>query len=241
MGGLFRSKVYILHSGRRLRDGVAVFGLSARVKILALLSDGQSWSHREIVKESGLNNSSAGVALYRGWKSCLFLRTAKPFTESVKVFKGRAGTSRTMRPYHLYLLKPEGVDSLHLDGVDFMSYDEQYLDARGGGSKSKASRVLEFLEANRERAWFSVEIAETLKEHGVKIGDIMPNVRRFERRSQLYVRGYMLEERQTPFKEGYLITWMNPHQPSSSGSPGRTTSLVGMGSPSTGRSGSSTS
>ncbi len=153
---------------------------SSRERILAVLSDGNPRSHKEIVKETGLGYGVTGVNLLRGWRAGQVLRTKKPFVESIKVFKGRAGTGRTMRAYHLYLLKPEGVDSLNLDGVEFVSFSEEYLDARGGGSKSKAQRVLEFLEEKRERAWFSVEIVESLRGHGVKIGDIMPNVRRFE-------------------------------------------------------------
>jgi len=180
--------------------------------ILAVLSDGKPRSHREIVKESGLGYGVVGVNLYRGWKSGQILRTISPLYVSEKVFKGRAGSSRTTRPYHIYTMKPDGVDSLHQDGLEFVAFDEEHLDVRGGGGKSKAQRVLDFLEENRDRAWFSVEIAESLKEHGVKIGDIMPNVRRFERRGQIYVRGYMLEDRQTPFKEGYLITWMDPNR-----------------------------
>ena len=186
--------------------------VSSRERILAVLSDGKPRSHREIVRESGLGYEVVGVNLYRGWRSGQILRTASPFFASEKVFKGRAGSSRTTRHYHIYTLKPDGIDSLHQDGLEFVAFDEEHLDARGGGGKSKAQRVLEFLEENQDRAWFSIEIAESLKEHGVKIGDIMPNVRRFERRGQLYVRGYLLEDRQTPFKEGYLITWMDPNR-----------------------------
>ena len=149
-----------------------------------MLSDGQPRSHRKVVKKLGLDYGVVGVNLYRGWKSGQVLRTRKPFTESVKVFKGRGGSSRTTRPFHLYLLKPSSVDLLHSDGCEFVSFSEEYLDTRGGGSKSKAQRVLDFLRENNDRAWFSVEIAESLKEHGVKIGDIMPNVRRFERRAR---------------------------------------------------------
>jgi len=52
-----------------------------------------------------------------------------------------------------------------------------------------------------------------LKDEGVKVSDIMSNVRRFEKRGVVYVRGYKTEERQTPFKEGYLITWLDEKLP----------------------------
>jgi len=182
---------------------------SSRTKILAVLSEGQPRSHREVVKESGLEYRVVGVNLYRSWKAGLVLRTKKPLFESEKVFKGRAGSSRTTRPYHLYVLKPDGANSLRVDGNEFVSYSEEHLDVRGGGRKSKAQMVLDFLRRNKDRAWFSTEISEELKENGVRIGDIMPNVRRFERKGLVYVRGYKLEDRQTPFKEGYLLTWLD--------------------------------
>lgn len=37
--------------------------------------------------------------------------------------------------------------------------------------------------------------------------DVMATVRRYDR--LVYVRGYRSEERQTPFREGYLLTWIN--------------------------------
>ncbi|MBT0159031.1 hypothetical protein G4O51_03500 [Candidatus Bathyarchaeota archaeon A05DMB-2] len=43
--------------------------------------------------------------------------------------------------------------------------------------------------------------------------DIMANVRRFEKRGLIYVRGYKMGDRQTPFKDGYLITWLDPEKP----------------------------
>jgi hypothetical protein len=41
----------------------------------------------------------------------------------------------------------------------------------------------------------------------------MSNVRRFEKRGLVYVRGYKLDDRQTPFKEGFLITWIVSQKP----------------------------
>lgn len=41
----------------------------------------------------------------------------------------------------------------------------------------------------------------------------MSNVRRFEEKGLVYVRGYKTDERQTPFKRGYLITWLYPQKP----------------------------
>lgn len=38
-------------------------------------------------------------------------------------------------------------------------------------------------------------------------------MRRFEREGLVYARGYKMDEHQTPFKEGYLITWTDPKKP----------------------------
>ena len=37
----------------------------------------------------------------------------------------------------------------------------------------------------------------------------MSNVRRFEKKGMVYVRGYRMHDKQTPFKEGYLLTWID--------------------------------
>ena len=47
----------------------------------------------------------------------------------------------------------------------------------------------------------------------VKVRYVMSNVRRFEQKGLVYVRGYKTDERQTPFQEGYLITWLDSSKP----------------------------
>jgi hypothetical protein len=106
-------------------------------------------------------------------------------------------------------LRPKGVDNLRIEGREFVKFSREYLDVRGGGAKSKAKMILDFLRTKSDKAWFSKEIAEALKHEDIRVCDIMANVRRFEKRGLVYVRGYKLEERQTPFKEGYLVTWIN--------------------------------
>ena len=186
---------------------------SSKRLVLVLLSEGKPMSHRNLVKRTGLSDATVWSVLYRCWKKGLVLRTRKPEYKYERVFRGRAGTSGAMRPYHLYILKPKGMNSVRIDGYEFVKYDEKYLDARGGGRLSKAQRILDFLKETRDKAWFSTEVAEALKDEGVKVSDIMSNVRRFEKRGRVYVRGYKTEERQTPFKEGYLITWLDEKLP----------------------------
>lgn len=41
----------------------------------------------------------------------------------------------------------------------------------------------------------------------------MSTVRRAERKGLVYVRGYRMHDRQTPFKEGYLLTWIDQEKP----------------------------
>jgi hypothetical protein len=185
----------------------------SRSLVLAALGDHGPKSLREVVAATGLGQSAACNALIRCWKRGLILRTKNAIYEYERIFKGRGGMSGTTRPYHLYVLKPEGMDSLHIDGNQFVRYAREHLDVRGGGSKSKAQLILEFVEEHKDKAWFSKEIAESLKNEGVLIRDVMANIRRFERRGLVYVRGYKTDERQTPFKKGYLITWLDPEKP----------------------------
>jgi len=73
--------------------------------------------------------------------------------------------------------------------------------------------IRRFLEENCDRAFYSKEIAEALKGEGVKPRDVMSTLRRAERKGLVYIRGYRTHDRQTPFKEGYLITWIDPDKP----------------------------
>ncbi len=188
-------------------------GRVPRSLVLAALGDHEPKSCREIIKATGLNSSSAYGALFLCWKRGLALRTMRPIYKHEQVFKGRGGVTQNTRPYHLYLLRPENVDRVRIKGREFVGYAEEHLDARGGGKHSKAQTILDYITEHKDRAFFSKDIAEALTEKGVKAGDIMSNVRRFEGRGLVYVRGYKTEERQTPFKRGYLITWLDPEKP----------------------------
>jgi len=141
------------------------------------------------------------------------MRTKDVIYEQQRVFKGRNGFKSHVLPYHLYIPMAEGVEEVTVDGRVYVGFDEEYLDARGGGSMSKAKRVLGFLEENGDGAFFSKEIVEALEEHRVKPGDVMGNIRRFERQGLVYVRGYNSESRQTPFQDGYLLTYVNKEKP----------------------------
>jgi hypothetical protein len=101
-------------------------------------------------------------------------RTEEPIRERNSIFKGRAGKTSSLRSYRLYVLCQKRVDSLHIQGVRFVKYDK-YLDKRAFG-KSKAKMAREVLKKNQDRAFFSTEVAEALKDKGVKLSDIMANM-----------------------------------------------------------------
>lgn len=170
----------------------------SQTRVAAILSDGKPRCSREIAKIAGLSNGAAENALRRLWKRKLVQRTKSPIFENERVFKGRAGVSRNTRPYHLYILTMGVQDSIRVEGREFVSYNKKYLDARGGGKRSKAKIIIEFLEKNKDLAFFSKDIVDSLADYGVKTCDIMTNVRRYEKKGLVYVRGYRLEDRQTP-------------------------------------------
>lgn len=180
-------------------------------RVLMALSDGQPKSSAEIAELTGSNANAVWAALRRYWHKKLVLRSRVPLKESLRIFKGRAGIRRNLRSYHLYMLKTENVDSFVLSGVEFVTY--------GGGlnsnnrSNSKAGLILQFIRDNAEKAYFTIDIVKALADFGVKSSDVMSNVRRWEKKGLVLVRGYRLDERQTPFKEGYLVTWIDPIKP----------------------------
>jgi len=189
-------------------------GLSGTSRlILVSLENSGPMSSREIVGDTGLTGPQVYNALHRLWRGGMILRTRTSIKESERVFRGRRGVSKHLRPYHLYLLKPEGEEEVVVDGRRYVGFSEEHLDPRGGGRVSKAQRILGFLRENGDGAFFSRDIVETLSEFGVKPRDVMANVRRFEREGLVYVRGYKTDDRQTPFRRGYLLTWVDPDKP----------------------------
>jgi len=184
-----------------------------RVRVLAALFEHSPLSSREIMDATGLSRSQTYGCLYREWRSGHVLRTADAVIRGEKVFRGRRGTVHHTLPYHMYLPMPSGRDQMVVDGRRYVAFSEEHLDPRGGAGVSKAQRILDYLKENGGEAFFSVEVVDALSGHGVKPGDIMSNVRRYERRGLVYVRGYKGEDRETPFREGYLLAWLDPDLP----------------------------
>ncbi|MDR2203087.1 MAG: hypothetical protein LBE76_02050 [Nitrososphaerota archaeon] len=45
------------------------------------------------------------------------------------------------------------------------------------------------------------------------MSDVMSTVRRLERKGRMYVRGYRSHDKQTPFRDGFLVTWIADDKP----------------------------
>jgi len=176
-------------------------------KLLNTLSDGSPRTLKQLVNETGIGSKAVGNSLLRLWKAGYILRTEKPSMKPDRVFKGRAGVSTHLRKYHFYVLRPRGTDMLHVQGMRFVGFVEPI---KSEERVSKAKIVLDFLKENSDRSFYSKEIAEALKEKGIKPRDVMTHTRRFERKGLVYVRGYRTHDSQSPFKEGYMLTWVDP-------------------------------
>jgi hypothetical protein len=206
---------------------MAVHGREYCVKaVLTALADGKPKSARDIINVTGIDEKTISHLLSNLWRKHLILRTDKPLFEYSRQFKGRAGFKSNTRMFHLYLINDhatgqeaerrveervgrETTTPIVIDGHRFVQFRPEYSDKRGNrGSKSKAQLVLNFLKQHSDKAFYSTEIFNALKEKGVTMPDIMTTARRYERKGLLYVRGYQTHDSQSPFQEGYLITWI---------------------------------
>ena len=137
------------------------------------------------------------------------LRTATPVRYSEKVLHGRAGASIHLRSSHLYTLSRDMNEALRIiNGREFVAFSA--APKKPKPSKSKAALVHDFLRAHADRAFYSKQVWEGLKDQGVIMPDVMNAVRRLERKGLVYVRGYKTHDCMTPFRDGYLITWIEP-------------------------------
>ncbi len=115
-----------------------------------------------------------------------------------------------MRNFHLYVLNPGDLETYNYQGISFVRFDAKYLDVRGGiGEVSKAKVILNFLKDNGGKAFYTTEIVEVLKDQGVKPSDVITNVRRFEKKGLVYLRGYKTGENETPFQNGFIVTYFD--------------------------------
>jgi len=184
-------------------------GLKAR--LLAALSTDTPRSAKEIVAATRLDKKKVWDGLAYWWERGLLLRSETPSYEAVEVFKGRRGYRKNTRAYYLYLLKTSDKESVQIKARKFVAFSEERSDSRGARGTSKAQFILSYLREHSDRAFFSSDVAKALAEKDVKPRDIMATVRRYG--DSVYVRGYRTDQRQTPFKEGYLLTWIDKSKP----------------------------
>jgi len=145
--------------------------------------------------------------LQRLWHGGLVLRSAEPLSDRRGVFRGRAGKSRNLRRAYLFLASSSHEPQM-VEGVQFVHYSVRLqVDSRGHkGADSKVQMIRSFLEEHGDRAFYSKQVHEALKDQGVKVPDVMSSIRLLEGKGLVYVRGYQTGEKVTPFKNGYLVT-----------------------------------
>ncbi len=99
----------------------------SRSLVLSALADNKPMSARDVGKATRLSEEAVYGALFRCWKGGYVLRTEKPIYIHERIFKGRGGVTQNTRPYHLYVLRPEGVNSLDVNGQRFVCVLDESL------------------------------------------------------------------------------------------------------------------
>jgi DNA-binding MarR family transcriptional regulator len=169
-----------------------------------LVSNGVS-SLRDVYEALEEEPNRVDECLRRLWKKGFILRTREPSFEFETCSRGRAGVTGYTRAINHY------VDNScnELPG-NFVRYDERKKDGRSRDVESKADRIFYYLLNNKDKAFYSNDIVKAL---GVKSCDIMANVRRFEKKGLVYVRGYQTHDGRSPFRRGFLLTFIDQDKP----------------------------
>jgi DNA-binding MarR family transcriptional regulator len=165
-----------------------------------IVSNGTA-SLRDIYCGLGENPHRVDQCLKRLWKNGLILRTREPSFEFETSSKGRAGVVGNTRAINHYI-----VNKGHELSADFVKYEDRKKDGRSNRNESKARKILEFLKNNCDKAFYSKDVVKELK---VKSCDIMANIRRFEKKGLVFVRGYQSHDHRSPFKKGFILAYVN--------------------------------
>lgn len=160
---------------------------------------------RDIYRALGEEPNRVDECLRRLWKRGLILRTGEPVFDFETSSKGRAGVVGYTRAINYY-----AVNNGSELPANFVKYDERKKDGRSRNVESKACEILDYLKNNKENAFYSNDIVKAL---GVKSCDIMANVRRFEKKGLVYVRGYQSHDHRSPFKKGFILAWIDQDLP----------------------------
>jgi DNA-binding MarR family transcriptional regulator len=177
--------------------------LSKRVMAF-LVSKGVS-SLRDVYDALEEEPNRVDECLRRLWKRGFILRTRESSFDFETSHKGRAGITGYTRAINHY-----GVNNGNELPANFVKYDERKKDGRSRDVESKAYGILNYLINNKEKAFYSNDIVKELK---VKSCDIMANVRRFEKKGLVYVRGYQTHDGRSPFRKGFLLTFIDQDKP----------------------------
>ena len=160
---------------------------------------------RDIYRALGEEPNRVDECLRRLWKRGLILRTREPVFEFETSSRGRAGVVGYTRAINYYAVN----NDLELP-ANFVKYDERKKDGRCRDVESKACGILCYLRNNKDKAFYSNDVVKAL---GVKSCDIMANVRRFEKKGLVYVRGYQSHDHRSPFKKGFILTYIDQDLP----------------------------
>jgi hypothetical protein len=180
----------------------------SRDKLLELMSDGKPRSSRDVAEQLHFTARAAESVCYRCWKAGLLLRTEKPIHERNSKFVGRAGHRYNTRSYYLFVLQ-DGSDATDVENLTFLSFSKTPRTVK----PNKAQIILNFLRENGDRAFYTSELAKLLKNQGITIRDIAPNLRRYERKGHIFFRGYRTAEHETPFAAGFIVTYLDASKP----------------------------
>jgi len=159
---------------------------------------------REVSQALEEEPSRVDECLRRLWKRGLILRTREPVFRFETQAKGRAGVTGHTRAINYYAVSSDELPA------GYVRYDERRKDGRSRDVESKADGILYYLINNKEKAFYSNDIVRAL---GVKSCDIMANVRRFEKKGLVYVRGYQTHDGRSPFRKGFLLTFIDQDKP----------------------------
>jgi DNA-binding Lrp family transcriptional regulator len=162
-------------------------------------------SLRDIYEALGESPDDVDGCLRRLGKKEIVLRTKDPVFEFETFGRGRAGVSGHTRAINYYALN----NGNELP-ANFVKYDDLKKDGRCRDVESKACKISKYLINNKEKAFYSNDVVKAL---GVKSCDIMANVRRFEKKGLVFVRGYQTHDGRSPFRKGFLLTYIDPDKP----------------------------
>ena len=141
----------------------------------------------------------------RLWRRGFLLRTRNPVYVFNTKGKGRAGVVGNTRAIYYYAVN-NGVEL----PASFIDYKDRSKDGRNKEIESRAQKIIQFLREHSDEAHYSRDIVDTLE---VKSSDIMSNGRRYERNGMIYIRGYQSHDQRSPFKKGFILTWIDQDLP----------------------------